>query len=297
MNIYDIDIENRVIDNKDENNKYTHDEKIKYLEDAIRNGGYYGDDGTWNSIAVFSGDKRIYRIRVETLIIKDDKFIYLKFLPKNRNRKDNRIYLVPGGSVSKDSSNMDQAINECKEEARITVKNIKSTGITYKESTYPSKLAIATQAVNWNGNYTEVYVAEYHKPYRGHIEKVDEDKFMITGKFYNIDKIYRYLRKEHKKALQIIYPNRFNGVSSKITMENTLTVDERNKLDNSQFGIPSLRKFPLHDRNHVMQAIRFFNTVDKEHERELASNIITAMNRYNINLSIIGERNRLRSYL
>ena len=286
MNNIDIDIETRVIDNKNKDNKYTHDEKIKYLEDAIRDGGYYGNDGTWNSIAVFSGDRHVYRVRVETLIIKDNNFIYLKFIPKNHNRKDKRLYLVPGGSTSKDIPNIDQAINECKEEARIVVKNVKSTGVTYKEPTIPSKMAIATQVVNWNGNYTEVYIAEYDKKYKGHIDKVDEDKFMLSGKFYSIDKVYKYLRKEHKKALQIIYPNRFKNIHDKITTENALTTKERNTLNDSQFGIPSLRKFPLHDKNHVIQAIRFFNTVDREHERELAINIINAMDRYNIDFSM-----------
>ena len=35
------------------NAKYTLIEKKKFLEEAIRNGGYYGDNGCWNSILVF----------------------------------------------------------------------------------------------------------------------------------------------------------------------------------------------------------------------------------------------------
>lgn len=389
MNIIDINTDKRVIDIKSTNSKYTHEEKIKYLEDAIRNGGYYGDNGTWNSIVVFSGDNHIYRVRVETLIIKNDNSIFLKFLNKN-NIKNKRTYLVPGGSTEKDISNIDQAINECKEEARINVRNIQSTGITYKETVNPPKWAVESQPVNWNGNYTEVYVAEYDKMYKGHIDKVDEDKFMASGKFYNIDKVYKYLRKEHKKALNIIYPNRFNtkeniikesykmtkedilnnalkilldagytprvskgsrdaflnntrylitdgsticisgltnsenqkasnlinnklknagvrcyadnygtiflSVGSKIITEKALSTRERNNLDYIEFGIPSLRKFPLNDRKHVIQAIRFFNTVDRDHERELAINIIKAMKKYNIEFYIIGELNRLNSY-
>jgi 8-oxo-dGTP pyrophosphatase MutT (NUDIX family) len=288
----DLNLQTRVIDNNSKNNKYSHDEKIKYLEDAIKAGGYYGEDGTWNSIVVFSGDNHIYRVRVETLIIKNDNYIFLKFLSK-KNDKDKRRYLVPGGSISKDVSNIDQAINECKEEARIVVKNIQATGITYKELTTPPKWAVSSQAVNWNGNFTEVYVADYDKKYNGHIEKVDEDKFMITGKFYDLNKIFPYLRKEHKDALKLIYPNRF----SNIVKENALTTKERKKLDSSKFGIPSLRKFPLHDKDHVIQAIRFFNTVDKKYEKELAENIIKAMKHYGIKFSVIGERNRLQSYL
>ena len=388
-----LDLEKIVIDTPSSNNKFTHDEKIKYLEAAIRDGGYYGDDGTWNSIKVFSGDNHIYRVRVETLIIKDGNFIFLKFLPHQQAAHSNRSYLIPGGSIEKDISNIDQAINECREEARITVKNIQSSGVTYKEVTIPPKWAIATQAVNWNGNFTEVYVAEYDKPYVGHIDKVDMDKFMMTGKFYELDKVFQCLRKEHKDALKRIYPKRFNtkilptdisenakinkvqilddtlniltnaGFSPKVSKasrdafinnkrhivsdgsticisgfknkelpkavrllteklgspeikfspdnygtlflsigtdvvaESALSTKERNNLDDSQFGIPSLRKFPLHDKAHVIQAIRFFNTVDRKHEKELAHNLLKAMDRYEIDTAIIGERNRLITYV
>ena len=190
------------------NSKYTLMEKKNFLEEAIRNGGYYGDNGCWNSILVFDNDKNIYRGRVETLVIKDDEYVYLKFLPKE-SQNDRRKYTVPGGSFERDIPNDKQAIAECEEEARLKIKNIQPTGITYKDIKPPPKWAITKQPINWNGNYTEVYVGTYDGKFTGHIDKVDEDKFMITGKFYKIDEIYRYLRKEHKDALKIIYPDRF----------------------------------------------------------------------------------------
>jgi hypothetical protein len=383
MDSIDLDAEKLVIDNNSKYRKYTHEEKVKYLEDAIRNGGYYGDDGTWNSIVVFSGDNHVYRVRVETLILNGDS-IFLKFYPKD-NKK---IYTIPGGSIEKDISNIDQAVNECKEEARIVVKNIQSTGVTYKEIMSPPKWAVTSQPVNWNGNYTEVYVAEYDKKFNGHIDKVDEDKFMMTGKFYNIHKVYPYLRKEHKKALKAVYPFKFDSIKeesckidkkslldnvlnaltnngftprvsrqsrnafinnknhllsdgsticisgfaqkdvkkasklvndmfkdsgvqctpdnygtiflsigSDILTEKALTTEERNSLDYSQFGIPSIRKFPLHDKAHVITAIRYFNTVGRKYEKELAYNLIKAMNRYGIDKSIVGDNNRLKTYI
>lgn len=190
------------------NSKYSLMEKKKFLEEAIRNGGYYGDNGCWNSILVFDNDKNIYRGRVETLVIKDNEYVYLKFLPKE-SQNDKRKYTIPGGSFEKDIPNDKQAIAECEEEARLKIKNIQPTGITYKDIKPPPKWAINKQPINWNGNYTEVYVGTYDGKFTGHIDKVDEDKFMITGKFYKIDEIYRYLRKEHKDALKIIYPDRF----------------------------------------------------------------------------------------
>ena len=81
---YESDItDNLYIPPQVKNAKYSLMEKKKFLEEAIKNGGYYGDNGCWNSILVFDNDKNIYRGRVETLVIKDDKYMF--FLPNRRN--------------------------------------------------------------------------------------------------------------------------------------------------------------------------------------------------------------------
>ena len=59
-----------------------------------------------------------------------------------------------------------------------------------------------------------------------------------------------------------------------IFQEEKLSSGDRKELDDSQFGIPSLRKYPLTDEKHVLQAVRFFNKAPKEHKRELAKNIV-----------------------
>ena len=79
--------------------------------------------------------------------------------------------------------------------------------------------------------------------------------------------------------------------------ESTLPSTERSKLDDDTFGIPSLRKYPLNDKAHVLAAIRMFNRVDRKHEKELAHNIIAAMKKYKISKDIIGPKNRLQSYI
>lgn len=79
--------------------------------------------------------------------------------------------------------------------------------------------------------------------------------------------------------------------------ESTLPSKERRKLDDDMFGIPSLRKYPLNDKSHVLAAIRMFNRVDRKHEKELAHNIIAAMEKYKISKDIIGPKNRLQSYI
>ena len=79
--------------------------------------------------------------------------------------------------------------------------------------------------------------------------------------------------------------------------EKAMTSKERNKLDDDDFGIPELRKYPLHDKKHVEQAIKMFNHVEKKYESELADNLLDAMERYHISTDVVGDNNRLKKYI
>lgn len=79
--------------------------------------------------------------------------------------------------------------------------------------------------------------------------------------------------------------------------ESKMSTNERNNLGNDVFGVPSQRKYPLNDKDHVKAAIRMFNKVDSQYEKELAKNILNAMEKFNISTSVIGEKNRLYSYI
>lgn len=49
---------------------------------------------------------------------------------------------------------------------------------------------------------------------------------------------------------------------------------QKKTLKDSDYGIPELKKFPMHDKKHVLLAIKFFNTyVGTKYEKELADNI------------------------
>ena len=52
-------------------------QKKEKTEKAIRDKGFYGKNGRWNSIITFPGDKKLYRERVETIIVKDKKFVFV----------------------------------------------------------------------------------------------------------------------------------------------------------------------------------------------------------------------------
>ena len=66
--------------------------------------------------------------------------------------------------------------------------------------------------------------------------------------------------------------------------------------DRTDFGIPSLKKYPMPDAKHVKLAIKFFNYVDKEHEAELAKNIKKYAKKYGVELEA-GENNRFSNYI
>lgn len=68
----------------------------------------------------------------------------------------------------------------------------------------------------------------------------------------------------------------YNGelYKEEVFEEAKLSSDDRKELDDSQFGIPELRKYPLTDKKHVLQAVRFFNKAPDEYKEELAKNIV-----------------------
>lgn len=171
-------------------------EREENLKEALRNGGFIGDNGTWNSIIMFSGDKHVYRHRVETLIIKDLSEVYLRFDDKGK-------YHIPAGSTEKDLPFITQAENECNEEALVKVRNLEHTGITYKVVVPIPKTVKPTDnhGIQWSGNYNELFIGEYDGVYRKAVDEVDKDSFMAKGKFYPIHEVMNKLIPEHKEAI------------------------------------------------------------------------------------------------
>lgn len=67
--------------------------------------------------------------------------------------------------------------------------------------------------------------------------------------------------------------------------------------ERTDFGLPKLKKYPMPDKAHVLAAIRMFNHVEPQYEKELATNIKKKMKQYNISPESVGENNRLKKYL
>ena len=95
-----------------------------------------------------------------------------------------------------------------------------------------------------------------------------------------------------------LYDGEWKRVEKESTItEATLKAKDRNKLEDSEFGLPELRKYPLNDREHVLAAIRFFNRCPYGYEEELAKRIKRKMKEFKISSSIVGNKNNLNRYL
>ena len=166
---------------------------------VIKDGGFYSNKGKWFSVYKDPGSDKVYRKRVETIIIRNGKEIFLK-------KKANNEYSFPGGTCEKDVDDMDQARNECREEAHIELGNIESTGISYKEN-YGHKEYFKdindkfTGKSGYDGMYTFIYVGDYKSMYNGKIEREDEDPFIRSGKWYSIKECFKIFKQHHRDAL------------------------------------------------------------------------------------------------
>lgn len=154
--------------------------------------GFYDKHNRWNPIVIINGEQ--YRHRVECLIMRQNKLFVAK--------SNTGVLLIPGGGVDKSLSDEEQVYNECKEEARILVENIKPTGYAYLRRTGVSESAKRLpKEQQWVGSYTEIYIADYAKDFTGFIDYCDRDSEMIRGDFRPISEIIDKLVPEWKQAL------------------------------------------------------------------------------------------------
>lgn len=67
--------------------------------------------------------------------------------------------------------------------------------------------------------------------------------------------------------------------------ESKLSTSKRDKLKDSEFGIPEKRTFPLNDKNHVEAAVRMFPHADDSDKKELAKRIIRKAHEFGMDTS------------
>lgn len=69
------------------------------------------------------------------------------------------------------------------------------------------------------------------------------------------------------------------------TQESVLPTKERNKLNDSDFGIPETRSYPLHDKSHVEAAVRMFPNAPLKYRKSLAKRILRKAHEFNMDTS------------
>lgn len=181
------------------------------IQKAISKGGYYNTDGDWNNVMTLDEyPGKLFRGRVEVLILKDGKLFMVK--------KDNGNYRIPGGGFDKGVLNKDQAFIETKEEAKLIIENIRYTGVTYTV-VFDEPWINSDKEIPYDGNYNEVYIATYKEDYHGYIRKGLSDMELTNkGKFYDLNEVESILKEPHRQALM----NMLNGVVTENTTDDDL---------------------------------------------------------------------------
>lgn len=83
------------------------------------------------------------------------------------------------------------------------------------------------------------------------------------------------------------------NIFDQFLMEAELSTKERNELDDSQFGLPEDRKYPLTDAAHVKSAISYFHKCPEGKKKRLAARIRRAAKKFDV---AIGEDAEVNKY-
>lgn len=164
----------------------------------------YDKHGIANAYVEENGEK--YRVRIETLIIRNGKVLLNK---TNKLNQYNRYYKIPGGSIEPGLSLEDSAIKECQEEVMMNVDNMKYCGkIKYIYNSVPEwhKTILWPLGLKYKGCIVYVFIGEYRDKYEGYIKEQDLEPDMLNSRFYSIDDIV--LCKEHRKMLKDYFRRR-----------------------------------------------------------------------------------------
>lgn len=107
------------------------------------------------------------------------------------------------------------------------------------------------------------------------------------------DDFRKYDYKITNKNLKLIKAGR----QDEIRVDAPVSESTRSELPDELFGLPEYRKYPLDTKQHVQSAIKFFNYVSPENEKELAENILRRMGELNISQPAVTKRNRFIKYV
>lgn len=154
--------------------------------------GYYFRS-KWHSIKWINGQP--YKHRVETIILNGNDSMYASFNSDN-------FYKLPGGHIERGVSKLQQAVNECREEARINVTKMKYVGSYIDQVIDRDSFYHQVQVV---GQFVEVFIGNYDSHYRGVVFSHEEDhRLYDNGKFHKIDDIFDKLSESHRHFIKLL---------------------------------------------------------------------------------------------
>lgn len=99
---------------------------------------------------------------------------------------------------------------------------------------------------------------------------------------YCIDKLDSI---EFTKCIPVTIKMIIQHGNKKVVQESKLPTEKRNKLDDSDFGIPETRSYPLHDKSHVEAAVRMFPKAQLKYRKELAKRILRKAHEFDMDTS------------
>ena len=161
--------------------------------------------------------------------------------------------------------------------------------------------------MNYLGIRNFMILPEYQK--MGHGTNIINDIVEKNKEKYN--EIFCWVEKDNAEAIKFyqkiadvdtrnLIKNKLYYVRFYYNYQNESVIEEemkRSELPDDVFGIPQERKYPMPDEKHVRSAIKLFNHVEPKYEKQLAKKIIANMKKYNIDASMVGDKNRLKQYL
>lgn len=216
-----------------------------------------------------------YRARCEVIVLKGNQVL----LDRSKNRGGSG-YSLPGGGIDTKETFAQGATRECEEEAMIIPKNVKYMDICWREE-FPKPKVYNDGAISF------VCVATFGGSYHGRVVGEDKDEFADRAVW------------EDYKTANLIEPHRLaieRYLGRSIFKESVITEDKLKADERTDFGIPSKKKYPMPDEQHVRSAIQYFNKCDPEDEAILAKNILKYMKKYKMKPVNVSKDNKFYKY-
>lgn len=117
----------------------------------------------------------------------------------------------------------------------------------------------------------------------GRIERLNDDGMVIPEKCKCGGNICVFLQGEPVWLCKDCH--KYYGTVPCNIQEAKLTTTKRDKLKDSEFGIPEKRTFPLNDKNHVEAAVRMFPHADASDKEALAKRILRKAHEFGMDTS------------